>query len=228
MSDDEWDADNFKPTQFAAVKPADKWEGEDEEDAPDDWENADSDGEQKSAPVEEAPKPRKKQTLDERIAEKAAMRAEEREKRRQEEEAAQKDLSPEERLAEKARALKMQEDADLEVALGTWGVSSTAAAPSDSPLEASPSTKEEFDTYKSALLEKLRSMESEPLYNGFLEELVRDLCWNLDSDDVKKVSTSLNALYNDKVKSKQGKSKKKKGVSVKMEKSAYDDYEDFI
>ena len=49
-----------------------------------------------------------------------------------------------------------------------------------------------------------------------------DVCvcvyFSVDSDEVKKLSTALNALYNDKVKSKQTKSKKgKKGASLKVE-----------
>lgn len=227
MSDDEWDSENFKPPTAPGVAAGNKWEGEDEEeDAPDDWE-AESDEDKPAAPATEAPI-KKKKSLAERIAEKEAKRREDLERRRREEEEAQQNLSPEEQLAAKARALKMQEDADLEVAMETFGVSKDDLS-SSSPLDARPSTKAEFDTYRTALVEKMRSFESAASYSGFLEELVRDLCWNLDSDDVKKVSTSLNALYNDKVKSKQGKSKKgKKGASVKVEKTAYDDYEDFI
>ena len=50
-----------------------------------------------------------------------AKRREDLERRRKEEEEAQKSLTPEEQLAAKARALKMQEDADLEVAMDTFG-----------------------------------------------------------------------------------------------------------
>ncbi|XP_043247211.1 eukaryotic translation initiation factor 3 subunit J-like [Amphibalanus amphitrite] len=227
MSDDDWESENFKPPTALGTTTGDKWEGEDEEeDAPDDWE-AEDDEDKPAVPVVEAPV-KKKKSLAERIAEKEAKRREELERRRQEEEEAQRNLSPEEQLAAKARALKMQEDADLEVAMETFGVSKDDM-PSSSPLDARPTNKEEFDSYRSALVEKLRSLESSPCYAGFLEDLVRDLCWNMDSDEVKKVSTALNALYNDKVKSKQGKSKKsKKGASLKVEKSAYDDFEDFI
>ena len=57
------------------------------------------------------------------------------------------------------------------------GVSKDQMA-SASPLDARPTNKEEFDTYRAALVEKMRSLESSPSYNGFLEDLVRDLCWN--------------------------------------------------
>lgn len=226
MSDDDWESENFKPPTKVGPPAADKWEGEDEEeDAPDDW-DVDSD-EEKAAPVGEVPV-KKKKSLAERIAEKEAKRREDLERRKREEEEAQRSLLPEEQQAAKARALKMQEDADLQVAMETFGVSKSDL-PSASALDAQPSGREEFDTYREALVEKLRTLETSPHYTGFLEGLVRDVCWNLDSDDVKKVSTSLNALYNDKVKSKQGKSKKgKKGATLKMEKSAFDDYEDFI
>ncbi|XP_037083491.1 eukaryotic translation initiation factor 3 subunit J-like [Pollicipes pollicipes] len=175
MSDDEWDAEDFKPKTFG-VATTDKWAGEDEdEDAPDDWEAAD-DEDKPAAVVEEAPK-KKKLTLAERIAEKEEKRREDLERRKREEEEAAKKLTPEERLAEKARALKMQEDADLEVAMETFGVSKSDL-PSDSPLDATPTDKESFEAYRTALVEKLRSLESSVLYTGFLEELVRDLCWN--------------------------------------------------
>ena len=50
-----------------------------------------------------------------------------------------------------------------------------------SPLDARPTNKAEFDTYRAALVDKLRPLESSPSYAGFLEELVRDLCWNSES-----------------------------------------------
>lgn len=222
MSDEEWDSENFKPPTSFGVAAADKWEGEDEdEDAPDDWEAADDDDEKPAGAQTEAVPKKKKQTLAERIAEKEAKRREDLERRKREEE---EQLSPEEA---KARAVRAQEEADLALAMETFGVSKDDV-PSASPLDAAPTDKEGFDQYRTALVEKLRSLEGSPFYVTFLEELSRDLCWNLDSDDVKKVSASLNALYNEKVKSKQGKSKKKKGASIKVEKSAYDDFEDFI
>ena len=55
--------------------------------------------------------------------------------------------------------------------------------PAGSPLDARPTSKPEFDTYRAALVDKLRSLESSPSYAGFLEELVRDLCWNCESPD---------------------------------------------
>lgn len=61
-------------------------------------------------------------------------------------------------------------------------------------------SKEDFEKFRNDLVSKLSDVSSEPLYATFLEDLFRDLCVPLDTDDLKKISSSLTALYNEKLK----------------------------
>ena len=129
MSDnDAWDADDYEPpapgAKAAVVVSTDKWEGEDEDDDVKDAWDADSDDESKeekpaAAAAPAAPTNKKKAKLRSKIALKEAAEAQ-----------ADEDLTPEEKAAEKLKAMKMEENAQMALTrdmLGkiVWGPSKT-------------------------------------------------------------------------------------------------------
>lgn len=66
-------------------------------------------------------------------------------------------------------------------------------------LDGQLSSKDDFDKLKTNLVNKLSTVSS-PHYGTFLEDLFRELCVQIDLDDLKKISSSLTALYNEKLK----------------------------
>ena len=110
------DADGFQPGK---VEPTDKWEGEDEDDdIKDAWDKSDSEDDiSKDSNCEEnkitKTKPKKK--LADKIAEREALKEKER--------AARAPLTEEERLAEKLRLQKLEENANIQLARDMCGKS---------------------------------------------------------------------------------------------------------
>ncbi|KFM76142.1 Eukaryotic translation initiation factor 3 subunit J, partial [Stegodyphus mimosarum] len=117
-----------------------------------------------------------------------------------------KDLTPQERLAQKLKQQKLQEEADLELAKETFGVTDTVQGIDN----LRPSSKEDFDSFRKLLVEKIHQNEDSPHFISFLEDLCRDLCLNVNPDDIKKITSSLNALAHEKIKVQKAKSGKKK------------------
>ncbi|UYV67316.1 hypothetical protein LAZ67_5000210, partial [Cordylochernes scorpioides] len=202
----------------------------------DNWDDEDPPEENEAPPQPTAASSQpKKKNLKQILAEKEEQKRREDEERRKEEEA-RKLMTPEEQMAEKLRLRKLQEESDFEMARETFGL--TEAPSSDSFESQNPSTKEEFDEFKKLVVDKLQSLEKSALYMPFLEDFMRDLCVNFEAEEVKKLSSVLNALANEKVKSQKGKAKKKAGgkkATLKldrgnnyMEDYGGDDFEDFI
>jgi translation initiation factor 3 subunit J len=108
----------------------------------------------------------------------------------------------------------------------------------------SPKTKEEFDEFSKQLTEIITSVSHLPNYAMFVAGLVKAIAEPLGSDDVKKVSSGLTALGNEKLKAEKGpggKAKKgkkptlvvgaAKSVAPKFDTKAYDgddDFDDFM
>jgi len=163
--------------------------------------------------------------LKDKIAEKEAkQRAEREEKKKADEE--QKELSPEEIAAEKLRQLKMQEDADLELAKEAFGVKD------DEPqgvIDAfKPETKEDFEKFAELLTKKILKSERSPFYFSFVNSLIGDISINLEVDELKKLGTRLSAMSSEKAKQQKAtKGKKKKGAAVKLNAGRDDNYEDY-
>ncbi|XP_036204475.1 eukaryotic translation initiation factor 3 subunit J [Myotis myotis] len=116
-------------------------------------------------------------------------------------------LTPEEQLADKLRLKKLQEEADLELAKETFGVTNTVFG-----IDAmNPSSREDFTEFGKLLKDKITQYEKSLYYASFLEALVRDVCISLEIDDLKKITNSLTVLCSEKQKQeKQSKAKKKK------------------
>lgn len=207
-----------------------KWEGEDvEEDVMDSWdqETDDDDQEQKAAPP--PPQPSKK---NKKIGEKF----EEREKKKAEQMARLKEevkpMTPEEKVAEKLKQQKLQEEADLKLAKEVFGVIGSNIVTMES--------KEDYDKFRENILRIISDGIKNTNFVNFTEELVHSLCIHLSSADIKKIYTWLGNLHIEKSKLEKGeKSKKSKGkgkAKLKLEGdhdyseySAYtEDFDDFI
>ncbi|XP_041754993.2 eukaryotic translation initiation factor 3 subunit J-A-like [Coregonus clupeaformis] len=213
---DDWDADNFEP-DVAPIKTAvvlDKWEGEDEdEDVKDNW---DDEEEEKKAEAKKAEaKVSEKKKLAEKIKEKEnRLRKKQQELKKKLEE--EEELTPEQQLAEKLKVQKMQEEADLELAKEAFGISGGSTTNNVSGIEAMcPSSKEDFTEFEKLLKVKILQYEKSVHYSSFLESLFRELCISLEIDDLKKISSSLTVLLNEKQKQEKAiKGKKKKKGAV--------------
>ncbi|KAH9520191.1 Eukaryotic translation initiation factor 3 subunit J [Bulinus truncatus] len=211
---DEWEQEDFEPKIIPGVPVTDKWEGEDEEeDVKESWE----DDEEEKKPEETKPgaEPKssayqrpKKKPIAERLAEKTRVK--------QQEEKQEKELTPEEKLAEKIRLQKIQEEADLKLAKGLFGVENVGL---DGMY---PETKEQFDQFEQALKTKITFFEGSKLYPAFIEKLIHDLTLSLAADDVKKIATSVTTMYHEKERQRkeQAKTQKKKKprATIKMDK----------
>lgn len=264
-----WEDEDFEvPTSIPVSKG--KWEGEDEDEEAipvypsslksnlpqDEW-DAESEDE-KSKPAAAAPPPPKpKKSVKQAIAER-----EERERKEAEEKAARRvftQIFPEE-TNEKAQGLDLsdiEEDprerrereraaelaADLEAAQELMSTTKLKAPSNGVQNDISnfrPKTKEEFDEFSKQLTEIITSVGHLPHYAMFVAGLVKAIAEPLGSDDVKKVSSGLTALGNEKLKTEKGpggKAKKgkkptlvvgaAKSVAPKFDTKAYDGDEDF-
>merc|ERR1711997_902862 len=196
----------------------DKWEGEDEDDdVKDDWENSDEEDSKASEASSEgkAVQVKKKKTLAQKIAEKeaaAALLAEE-----QEAELAAKEHAntPEGKLAEKLRAQKIAEAADLQMARELMG----GGGPPGSIDGMVPTSKDEFDKLSKAICEKVQLYNQSSHYNDFIEGLIKDLALDLPAPTLKKVKIHVETLHSTKVRESNAKTKGKgkKGSTVKMD-----------
>ncbi|GFO34228.1 eukaryotic translation initiation factor 3 subunit j [Plakobranchus ocellatus] len=209
---------DFEPS--APAQPAsDRWEGEDEDDdVKDNWEDEDeeekkSENEGKSTGT--AYQRPKKKPLAERIAEKNRAKQAEEEKKEEK----PKELTPEEKLAERIRLQKIQEEADLKLAKGLFGVRDGQGI--DGMY---PENEEQFEQFGEALKSKITFFEGSKLYPAFAAKLIHDVSLTLPADDIKKIGIALNSLYHEKERQRkeQAKNQKKKKagkVNIKMGKA---------
>lgn len=230
-----------KSEQLFAKADVNKWAGEDEDDVKDNWEDDDEEEEKKDAPkLEDTPtknaKPKK--TPQQKVLEKEKLKKEELERLQREEEE-EANLTPEERLAEKRRLQKLQEENDLQTAMETLGIGPMSSGNGIDGMH--PTTKEEFVELAEAISKKLSNYRENPEYQGFLEELLLKLFASLSSNNIRKAKTTLDNLYLEKQKVEKGdKPKKTKGVKVKAKlrvegenstlneyATKYDDYDDY-
>lgn len=84
----------------------------------------------------------------------------------------EENMTTEEKLAEKLRLQKIQEEADLIAAMDTFGVSDKATG-----LDAmNPTNKAELAELSEAINRKVSQFKHLEDFPGFLEELVRSVC----------------------------------------------------
>jgi len=221
MSDLDWDAEDFEPPKAeSAPKPTDKWEGEDEdEDTKDNWdEDSDAEKSEKSE-SSDAPK-KKKKNLAQIIAEKEKRQQEKAEERRKQLEEEKLAETPEQKLAEKLKMQKIQEDSDLLLAEELMGTDDKEKDENKALDAFELKDSRDMDSFRQALVKKIRSvdrLERKPYFVSFVEDLTRDLCLNIETEEIKRVTTVLNGIYNEKVKaSKPTKGKKKAANKAKL------------
>ena len=101
------------------------------------------------------------------------------------------------------RLQKVQEDADLEITKALFEVAGGID-------RMNPKTTEEFDAFREALKNRLQPLELSPHYVGFLDNLLRGLCVSLDVEDLRRLSSTLTHMGNEKQKSIKSTKQKKK------------------
>jgi len=203
-------------------KPANKWQGEDEEeDGPvSDWEKSSESEDEKpvSAPV--AP-PKKKGTLKAKLAEKEAAKAA---RRAAGEESEEESFDSDDVLDPRAKALRDKQrelEADMKNAAELFGANSVkngTDTPSDlgSLLSVNPKTKDDFFALSRQIFELvIKPHQDKPLYAAFVEQHVKELASPLRDVDVRKAASGLTTLANEKQKEAKDKAsgKKKKATS---------------
>lgn len=136
-----------------------------------------------------------------------------------------KPLTPQEIRDKKLLEEKLQKESDLKLTKQMLGLEDK-----DIELEFPLNTKEDFDKFHKNLVHKLWCYDKSPHYYLLLDKLFRDLCVPLEADELKNLSSTLNALFNEKVKVSKAKPKKKgsKGLAIKIERNNLDrnDYVD--
>ncbi|XP_012278781.1 eukaryotic translation initiation factor 3 subunit J [Orussus abietinus] len=237
--EDDWDVVNFDAKMDLAMG-SNKWEGEDEEEeVKDSWEDVEEEKKdvekQQPAEVPKA-KPKPKKALAERIEEREKKAREEAERKAKEKE---ETLTPDQRRAELLRRQRLQEEADLRLAMETFGVSEISTTSLDTMI---PDTKEEFDQLGEALRLKINQINKHAEFPQFAEDLIKNVAVNLSSMNLKKVKTLMENLFIEKQKIEKGeKARKSKGkgkAKLKLEGDnshlneyedyAYDDYDEFM
>ncbi|KAK7116510.1 eukaryotic translation initiation factor 3 subunit J-A-like [Littorina saxatilis] len=213
--DDAWDADNFEPELPSKIGSDDKWDGEDEDDrVKDNWEEGD-DEDKKGDPESSAYQRPKKKPLAERLAEKEAAKKKEKQEEKEKKEE-KRELTAEERLTEKIRIKKIQEQDSLSLAKGLFGMSETSI---DRMM---PATEEEFTQFAEALKSKITFFEESSHYSAFVVKFISDLSVGLSVDDVKKLGIGLTSLYHEKErlrKEAEKKKKKKSKATIRLDKA---------
>lgn len=106
-----------------------------------------------------------------------------------------------------------------------------------------PKTKEEFDKFSGLLVDKINSFKAKnSLLVGFLEKLFKDLAEPLEFSDIRKLSSTLATLSNEKQRAEKDKKTGKKGAKkaqVRVDAgndmgpgafnaTEYDEYDDFM
>jgi len=230
MADDDWESKNFEeeiaPKTAVPVKVSDKWDGEDEEEPiKDNWDDED---EEKAVSSSSASAAKPKIKLRNKIAEKERDEIQKLEKSRL------ASMTPEERAAEKLRQQKLMEEAELQMLKTDFGTSDVDMA--------DPMTKDDFDALRKKIIADLRKFEKRAPFEDFLEDFIQDLCLSLSTKRLRKVSTTVQALYFEKnkaekatatakTKGKPGKAKiivETDATKVDVGYNELEDYDDFM
>lgn len=174
-----------------------KWQEEDNDDIKENWDDEDEDEPSKSSsntdstqqpvqtsePKTKPPTKKKNKALKEKIMKR---------------EIEDRPKTTEELLAEKLERQRLVEEGDLALAKETFGISASSNPTVLDNIRLA--TKEDFDDFYKALDTKLSPFSRSPHYFTFVENLVRSLSAVLDTDDIKKLNSTLTTLYNEKIK----------------------------
>ncbi|KAI8325448.1 translation initiation factor eIF3 subunit [Martensiomyces pterosporus] len=247
MSD--WEDHEVDEAPVVAV-PKKKWDDEEEDSdssIPDNWDESESEEseEEKDAkqplPVPES-KPKVKKNLAERIAERQA----EREAKKAEHHADAGDddseVDEEDIVSRKLRARQLQVESDLQNTEELFaGLTVKDTQINNALASLNPKTVAEFDEFQKALVERIQKSQTQRFYGQFLEKFIRELADPLKDVDIRKISSMLTTLANEKQRAARdaikGKKKSKKAVVKAPPKDqmdmtdysrGYDDFDDFM
>ncbi|XP_026496471.2 eukaryotic translation initiation factor 3 subunit J [Vanessa tameamea] len=198
-----WDADNFEP-KLPTTLTSNKWEGEDEEETvKESWEDEEEEkkDEEKKEVAPPPPKPKKK-ILD-KIAEKERLEREKAERLVSEKD---DELTPEQKLAEKLRQQKLQEESDLRLALETFGVTEGSSGKLDN---FHPTNKDEFTEFGDLLCKKINFYKAKDEFPAFVDDLVKNIVVQMPSADIKRIKMTVDNLYIEKQKAEKNEKSKK-------------------
>ncbi|KAI3636198.1 hypothetical protein MIR68_005550 [Amoeboaphelidium protococcarum] len=155
-------------------------------------------------------------------------------------------LERKKRLEQAVREADMQHATDLfsGVTLSSADAAAAAAGALDSKQSIDsmhPTSKEDFEQFADLIVQKVASCSAKPsVYAQFLDTLYRNLALNLDPIAIRKLSSTLNTLANDKQRQEKDKGKKKSTAKSQLKVSADpfgasealydrdDDYDDFM
>ncbi|CAG8565035.1 14164_t:CDS:10 [Ambispora leptoticha] len=211
-----------------------KWDDEDKDDGQikEAWDESEEEQEKKVETKTQAEPAKKKSPLSQKIAEREARNKENDKLKKQ-----QKQYEEEEDPVQKKNLLRqLQVDADLENTANAFGVDledlrgQLTYYQKDTFVTLDtidPKNKEEFEEFSQLLIARIRKHEKQGYYPTFLINLFRELCFPLKDIDVRKASSTLAALANEKAKAlKESNKPKKKGKKpfLATEKSDTTDY----
>jgi len=196
---------------------ADEDEDEEDKDVASDWEESSEEEEEKPKPISNAAPPKKKMSVKQKLAEKAAAR----EAKIAAGESTGSDT--EDDIIDPALKKKLDKEkelaADLKNAsdlLGAAALGSSSSKELDALITANPRTKEQLLDLSQRILDLIvKRLETNPLYAQFVEHHVRELARPLRDVEIRKAATALTTLANEKQK-EQREGKKKKGASKPM------------
>jgi len=221
--DSDGDAGVASPPPTAAKilpkKPAaNKWKGEDDDDDEpvSDWENSESEEEDKPIAPPIAP-PKKKGTLKAKLAEKEAAKAAKLAAGEDEEE----DYDSDDVLDPRAKALRDKQrelEADMKNAADLFGTNSSTYTSADlaALLTSKPKTKDDFVALSKQIMDiVIRRHQDKPLYAAFVEQHVKDLAEPLRDVEIRKAASGLTTLANEKQREAKDKTSGKKKKPAK-------------
>jgi len=223
MSDEEWDGNRFEPSK--------KWEGEDEDEVKDDWDKSDSDDEKLVLGNPTKQDSKEKLVLGNPTKQDSKLPKKNLKKTLQVKEAP---LTEEEKIAEKLKQQKIEENANMQLLKDMVGLKENKI---DNLV---PVTKEDFEQFGKAIIEKISTFSSSEHYSELIENITKEICVDLKNVSLKKLKIHIEGLIAAKQKQeKMTKPKHKtKGIGVKMdlEKDIYggsvgdgfDDMDDFM
>merc|ERR1711974_592722 len=102
-------------------------------------------------------------------------------------------ITEEEKLAEKLRMQKMEEDSKLQLARDLVGLKENKI---DTLV---PVTKEDFDHFGKAVSEKIQTFSSSEYYTDLIENVTKDICVDLKPATLKKLKIHIDSLINAKI-----------------------------
>merc|ERR1712020_446765 len=129
----------------------------------------------------------------------------EREALKEQQQAQRAPLTEEERLAEKLRLQKLEENANIQLARDMCGLKENKI---DSLV---PVTKEDFDQFGKAISEKISAFSSSEYYTDLIENVTKDICVDLNTTSLKKLKLHIEGLHSAKLKEEKASKSKIKG-----------------